>query len=559
MTNTISTNRLQLLNNVLEQQKNARHATEDGARFFERFTAEQILKDYKLSDDEIESGLVGGSGDGGVDGFYLFVNGDLDQEDKEYKHLKSNVTINLIIFQATRHEGFRETAVGRLVLTSTDIFDLSGENLASSAYDRCLAQAIRRFHEVYKDLAHLFPTLNVDFHYASLGSKPTKHIEHKVKRLKETVTASIEVAKPSFQFWGAAELLQCVRKSPSVTCELQVAEMPISTTGQAGFVCLVSLTDFFNFITDEKGALRNQLFEANVRDYQGHIHVNSEIQKSLNNAKEDFWWLNNGISIISTKSDLAGGKTLMIRDPLIVNGLQTSREIYNYFTETAKTDSETRKILVRVMVTNEEDSSNRVIKATNSQTAVPYASLLAADEIQWDIEEHLKTKGLFYDRRKNYYKNDGKPRNQIVRIPYLAQAVMAITLRQPNIARARPSSLLKKNSDYYKVFRTTYPLDLYFVCVEGLRKIELCLKSPNLNVQSADYNNLKFYVAMHAIAGVGKSRKPPKKIAAFDISKLNETTVGRSLDFVRKKYDELGGGDRVAKGPDLLEAILGTK
>ena len=100
-----------------------------------------------------------------------------------------------------------------------------------------------------------------------------------------------------------------------------------------------------------------------------------------------------------------------MEDPQIVNGLQTSTEIYNYCKESDETNDE-RKILVRVMVPTEDESRDRIIKATNSQTVVLLSSLRATDKIHRDIEEYLRPRGLFYDRRKNYYRNEGKPRGQ---------------------------------------------------------------------------------------------------------------------------------------------------
>src|SRR5262245_48700743 len=35
----------------------------------------------------------------------------------------------------------------------------------------------------------------------------------------------------------------------------------------------------------------------------------------------------------------------------------------------------------------------------------------------------FETKALFYDRRKNYHKNLGRPKDRVISIPYLAQAV----------------------------------------------------------------------------------------------------------------------------------------
>ena len=169
------------------------------------------------------------------------------------------------------------------------------------------------------------------------------------------------------------------------------------------------------------GQLRRNLFESNVRDYQGSTAVNGEISQSLRvNAGEDFWWLNNGITIIAAKATQSG-KTLTFEDPQIVNGLQTSTEIFQYFSE-ADTESDERNVLVRIIVPTKAESRDRVIKATNSQTSIPPASLRATDKIHRDIEEYLRPFGLYYDRRKNYHKNEGRPLEKIVSIPLMAQS-----------------------------------------------------------------------------------------------------------------------------------------
>ena len=351
-------------------------------------------------------------------------------------------------------------------------------------------------------------------------------------------------------------MLALARKTPQATYTLTLAENPISSEGQVGFVCLAKLGDFFKFVTDETGSLWRHIFEANVRDYQGRTQVNDEIQTSLRNpTPEDFWWLNNGVSILASKASL-GGKTLTIENPQIVNGLQTSTEVYNYC-KLCNTDNEERKILIRVIVPVEEESRDRIIKATNSQTVVQQSSLRATDKIHRDIEEYLRPKGLFYDRRKNYYKNEGKPRDKIVGIAHLAQAVMAIVLRRPNTARARPSSLLKKDDDYFRVFDPSYPIELYYICAESMRRVEQHLKLPSSRLEAKDRNNLRFYVAMHAVAALSDTPNPtPSNIAKLDLAGLERTEIQTSLNFINEKYASLGGNDQVAKGNSLLKVIL---
>jgi hypothetical protein len=55
----LSVNDRIILDKILEQQKLALAPELTPSKFFEIFTAEQILKDYDLSYDEIESGIVG--------------------------------------------------------------------------------------------------------------------------------------------------------------------------------------------------------------------------------------------------------------------------------------------------------------------------------------------------------------------------------------------------------------------------------------------------------------------------------------------------------------------
>src|SRR5690606_11118980 len=102
----------------------------------------------------------------------------------------------------------------------------------------------------------------------------------------------------------------------------------------------------------------------------------------------------------------------------------------------------------------------------------PSISLRATEKIHRDIENYLGSFKLYYDRRKNFYKNEGKPIEKIVSINQLAQTVMAVLLRRPNDARARPSSLLKSEDDYQAVFSDAYPIAVYKVCAELNRRIE---------------------------------------------------------------------------------------
>ena len=72
------TNTQIILKNIIEQEyldnKETYKSPED---YFEFFSAQSVLKNRSISDEEIEYGLKGSGNDGGCDSIYIFCNGIL--------------------------------------------------------------------------------------------------------------------------------------------------------------------------------------------------------------------------------------------------------------------------------------------------------------------------------------------------------------------------------------------------------------------------------------------------------------------------------------------------
>ena len=340
--------------------------------------------------------------------------------------------------------------------------------------------------------------------------------------------------EPSFTFYGAKELLDLARRNPSTTLQVDLFDY---IAGKEAYLCLINLRDYYTFISDNKRALRKHIFETNVRDYQGKVEVNEGIKQTLeSDSKEDFWWLNNGITIIAANATISG-KTITLEDPQIVNGLQTSTEIFEYFKITSPKTPEERSVLVKIIVTTSSGSQENIIRATNSQTAVPLASLKATDKVQRDIEDYFRHNDLYYDRRKNYYKNLKVQREKIISISYLAQAVMALVLQEPNEARARPSSILKKDSDYRKIFNSAYPLKLYLNSIKIMRLADHHIKSDKTFAATEERNNLRFHFALYlALSMIGRRSSKRERIIE-DIANLYPD--GIDPQFLSDKWIEI--------------------
>jgi hypothetical protein len=382
----------------------------------------------------------------------------------------------------------------------------------------------------------------------------------KAQDLKEYVLSRFTGAECTFEFVGARQLLDAARTEKTYTLQLRFLENYISR-GEDDYIVLSKLTDYYDFVTDEKGNLRRYIFESNVRDYQGEVEVNKDIRKSLENEDTlDFWYLNNGVTILASRASIAG-KIITLDDVQIVNGLQTTTTIYNYLSKNkSKWRNENRAVLIRIIVTQDPESRDRIIKATNNQIAIPTASLRALDRIQRDIEDYLLQFGWYYDRRKNYYKNLGKPLERIISIPYLAQSVMSIVLKEPDNARARPPSLIKHDNDYKRVFNENSGLDVYLVCIEIMKRIERFIKETD--EKYSDFVQFRFHLGMLvSIKMLKKVYYSTNDVAALKgVNISNEVLQENFLYLIEfmSKYQENHGGtlDRIAKSRDPVDKLI---
>ena len=69
------TNDVILLDSLRQKNKPLYGTRDDESEYFELFSIDNVLKNFDLSLDELEDGWVDDSDDGGIDGFYVFVDG----------------------------------------------------------------------------------------------------------------------------------------------------------------------------------------------------------------------------------------------------------------------------------------------------------------------------------------------------------------------------------------------------------------------------------------------------------------------------------------------------
>lgn len=382
------------------------------------------------------------------------------------------------------------------------------------------------------------------------------NVEQQAEELKSTVKLLFPNASVEVEFIDSDKLFDMYNSVIENRVNLKFADIPISPN-QKNYVALVDLKSYYQFIVNDSGEIRKSFFDSNVRDYQGKNNVNSSISETLHRVdNNDFWWLNNGVTVLASEATLVNNRELQIVNPEIVNGLQTSMEVYNYFSENKEAlEEEKRSILLRIIVPDNEESRDQIIFATNNQTNIPKATLRVTDPIHLQIEMYFKSRGLFYDRRKNYYKNQGRKPAEIVGVSFLAQCLITIFLKKPDYARARPSTLLNDEKTYQELYEKNNDLEVFYRVALLGKKIQKNVKSVS-DYSPAEKSDILYYVLYAVIARVLNKRDiKPSDIKTLDLNSVTDSIIVDVRDRVYEIYKQHGGNGRVAKSAVFIQYI----
>lgn len=312
------TNNQMLLKTCVEQEFNESTIYTEESAFFEYFSASQILKNYNLSDAEIENGIVGKGNDGGCDGIYVFLNGDLLTVDQiSSLTATKGSTLKLAIIQSKETTSFDETAVMKWKTTSDNLLNISNDiDSFSARYNESVRDGFRLFRDALTKLIRHQIKIHIQYYYVTLATELHPNVQTQAEELKKIILDMYPSAKVDVSFVGADKLMELYYTDSDININLSLSDNPISLGSNVEYVALVNLATYYEFITDENGALRRNFFEANVRDYQGKNAVNTCIANTLSSeGVEDFWWLNNGITILADAITQITTKELSLLNP----------------------------------------------------------------------------------------------------------------------------------------------------------------------------------------------------------------------------------------------------
>ncbi len=201
------------------------------------------------------------------------------------------------------------------------------------------------------------------------------------------------------------------------------------------------------------------LFEQNFRYFIKNKKIDEEINNSLKNKRDQFWFLNNGI-IIGCKEFREDGDNIKLTDFSIVNGCQTTTLIGAYKGPEEDLDF---PIVCKIVKPDKdgEDYFNlfisQIAESSNSQKPI------SDRDLKSNLPEQRKLQSLLKLENPKIYmeikRGEKSPKNnegwQKIKNDELGQLILAGLLQEPGTARSAKKKIFSDSFTYNSIFKRT--------------------------------------------------------------------------------------------------------
>lgn len=198
------------------------------------------------------------------------------------------------------------------------------------------------------------------------------------------------------------------------------------------------------------------LFGYNLRELISQVSVDSQIDKTIQSDKDNFWYYNNGITIGCSDFDADGDK-LKLWNFSIINGAQTTTKIgkSNY----VRSDNDFGLVCKVIKSSNSLDDEfiRKISEASNSQKPIKPRDLKANSAEQKILQSKFIDNGKY--QLAVEIKRGVKPSNyrsvsswQRVNNEYIGQIILATQFQKPGTARSNKADIFGKDSIYNMIF-----------------------------------------------------------------------------------------------------------
>ena len=516
---------------------------------FEHFVNFSAVSTEYGEEFDVEELHTGGTDDLGIDGLAIVANGTMVYDWAEVEDLAATnkyLEVELIFCQAKSGGNFNGAEISNFFFGIGDLFS-SKPALARNAKIAAKEKLIR---EIYKKSA-LFKRGNpsIKIYYVTNGKwqedlKLLARIENEKDNLLE-LNVFLKVDFIPVDARGLQRLYARAKNRLSKSIDfVSKVTLPTLPGIQESYLGYLPVDEYIKLITDDAGNIIRGLFYDNVRDFQGENPVNHEMEDTLNSsAQQLFVLMNNGVTIVADSISKTGD-AFTIEDYQIVNGCQTTHVLFNNI----KALKGPVHIPVKLIVSQDSEVKNKIIKATNRQTPVKTEELTALTDFQKALEDYYTAISgdcqLFYERRSQQYRaTAGIEKIRIVSISNQIRSFASMFLGLPHQASRYYGTLLK--SIQTKIFVPGHPAVAYYASALALYRFEAMIRKKQIPYKYRPFRYHLIAILRIQIAG--------KVIPAMSTNKFEKFCDG--LIVVLKDEKKCSAAFKKAVG--TLDAVLG--
>lgn len=360
---------------------------------FEIFSIASILD--KTFDEIYADVIIPGPADGGIDGIYF------DEQDGFYI---------MEVFQCKNSKKLAQNQLEKMKIDFAEVFEKGRRDKPNT---EGLMPKLDEYTSITKKGYHIEHHLNFIFNgnihdtnyaankdlFASYNDPVNNFLIFDSNELDKRIENLIksEKRRKEIKFTFNAQKSNISPKEPQAIISFSILNVKAINFRMKA----LELCDLVDLEIKTNGA-EEKLFSENIRGFLGYNKTNRKIKDTLNDTSESIYFpfLNNGITILCDEMQIpsnpqAGQYIVPVVNPVIVNGLRTTKVIYDIY-KMDITKLEGVDITVRLYETKNQDLIDKITEATNTQTSINFRDKISNKDFQKYVKLLFENKGIAY-------------------------------------------------------------------------------------------------------------------------------------------------------------------
>lgn len=414
-----------------ENYQSLRQKTEDYA-----FSALCVKSDFyknpalDFNDSVIDNMMVDGANDGGVDAMLSDPNSD---------------EANLVLIQSKFHQKISFEEVVNAITKMVRFYN----NMKEGNYADVQDKVVKRFLNLDADVGEESKVVFVLYISAPRNGIRSSRYENAFKALTKDPNKFV------LHVLFDEDIRETIKEAESRRPDVESGKLYIDCSDNYlaygdDEAIIVNASAFC--IKELYGIHALTLLSKNLRYHVAGANIDKAIRASIQTSPDDFWFKNNGITIICDDFKVSGTE-VKLKHFSIVNGGQTTYNLYKSRDLNKDNDFYLPCKIIKIRGASEDEKSNFVLeiaKATNSQKAIKQIDLKANSPEQVRFANTMREAGIFYQTKRGEvvpkeYKEDYKNTD----LAEVGKLCLSAIFQLPGTSRNKPSALY--NPEYYEI------------------------------------------------------------------------------------------------------------